>query len=151
MGELLGTPHSARGILIVFEDATVAAVLRRWRHWLRVSPPGRCWVLATERFIAAALEAAGGEAPLAAVAGLVLVLFALFAVEVLQTAVRGLTDARIEKGLRNGFRADLTAKQARLEYGCIESPSSFSPVAACTIACSPPKPAGTGGIEAHAE
>ena len=62
--------------------------------------------------------------PLAAVAGPVLVLLALFVVEVLQTAVRGLTDARIEMGLRSGFRTDLTAKRARLEYGCLESPET---------------------------
>ena len=85
---------------------------------------GPLLVLATERFIATALDVAGGELPFAAIAAPVLMLLALFAVEVLQTAIRGLTDARIEMRLRSGFRIDLTEKRARLEYRHLESPDT---------------------------
>ena len=85
---------------------------------------GPLLVLATERFIATALDVAGGGLPFAAIAAPVLMLLALFAVEVLQTAIRGLTDARIEMRLRSGFRIDLTEKRARLEYRHLESPAT---------------------------
>lgn len=74
--------------------------------------------------LASALAAAGAGAPLAAVSRPVLVPRALFAVEVLQAAVRSLTDARIEMGLRSGFRTDLTVKRARLEYAGVDSPET---------------------------
>ena len=41
--------------------------------------------------------------PLAGIAAPTIVLLALFALEVLQTAVRSIADARIEMGLRSGF------------------------------------------------
>ena len=85
---------------------------------------GPLLVLATERFIATALDVAGGGLPFAAIAAPVFMLLALFAVEVLQTAIRGLTDARIEMRLRSGFRIDLTEKRARLEYRHLESPAT---------------------------
>ena len=85
---------------------------------------GPLLVLATERFIATALDVAGGGLPFAAIAAPVLMLLAPFAVEVLQTAIRGLTDARIEMRLRSGFRIDLTEKRARLEYRHLESPAT---------------------------
>ena len=113
-----------RGLGIVAEDAPVAAAIRALAALAAGAATGPLLVLATERFIATALDVAGGEVPFAAIAGPVIVLLALFAVEVLQTAVRSLTDARIEMGLRRGFRTDLTAKRARLEYRHIESPET---------------------------
>ena len=70
---------------------------------------GPLLVLATERFIATALERDRRRLPFAAGAAPITMLLVLFAVEVLQTAVRGLADARIEMGLRNGFHADAAA------------------------------------------
>ena len=113
-----------RGLGIVAEDAPVAAAIRASAALAAGAATGPLLVLATERFIATALDVAGGELPFAAIAAPVVVLLALFAVEVLQTAVRSLTDARIEMGLRGGFRTDLTAKRARLEYRHIESPET---------------------------
>ena len=114
-----------RGLWIVFEDAPVAAVIRALAALVAGAATGPLLVLATERFIATALEVAGGELPFAAVAAPVIILLALFAVETLETVVRSLTDARIENGLRSGFRTDLTEKRARLEYRFIESPDTF--------------------------
>ena len=113
-----------RGLGIVVEDAPVAATVRALAALAAGAATGPFLVLATERFIGTALDVAGGEVPFASIAAPVIVLLALFAVEVLQTAVRSLTDARIEMGLRNGFRTDLTAKRARLEYRHVESPET---------------------------
>ena len=113
-----------RGLRIVFEDAPVAAVIGAAAALAAGAATGPLLVLATERFIATALDVAGGELPFAAIAAPVLMLLALFAVEVLQTAIRGLTDARIEMRLRSGFRIDLTEKRARLEYRHLESPDT---------------------------
>ena len=113
-----------RGLGIVAEDAPVAATIRALAALAAGAATGPLLVLATERFIATALDVAGEEVPFAAIAAPVIVLLALFAVEVLQTAVRSLTDARIEMGLRRGFRTDLTAKRARLEYRHLESPET---------------------------
>ena len=113
-----------RGIRIVFEDAPVAAVVRALTALAAGAATGPLLVLATERFIATALEVAREQLPFAAVGAPVIVLLALFAVETLETAVRSLTDARIEMGLRSGFRSDLTEKRARLEYRYIESPET---------------------------
>ena len=113
-----------RGLGIVAEDAPVAAAIRASAALAAGAATGPLLVLATERFIATALDVAGGELPFAAIAAPVVMLLALFAVEVLQTAVRSLTDARIEMGLRRGFRTDLTAKRARLEYRHLESPET---------------------------
>ena len=82
---------------------------------------GPLLVLATERFVATALDVAGGRVPPAAIAAPVMGLAALFAVQILESVVRTLADTRIEAGLRLGFRADLTGKRARLEYHYIES------------------------------
>ena len=113
-----------RGILIVFEDAPVAAVLRALVAVAAGAATGPLLVLATERFIATALEVASGGLPLADVAAPVLVLLALFTAQILETVVRGLADARIEMGLRRGFRTDLTEKRARLEYRYVEDPDT---------------------------
>ena len=113
-----------RGLRIVFEDAPVAAVIGAAAALAAGAATGPLLVLATERFIATALDVAGGGLPFAAIAAPVLMLLALFAVEVLQTAIRGLTDARIEMRLRSGFRIDLTEKRARLEYRHLESPAT---------------------------
>ena len=113
-----------RGLSIVFEDAPAAAVVRALVALAAGAATGPLLVLATERFIATALEVAGGELPFAHIAAPVVVLLALFAVEILQMVVRSLTDARIEMGLRGGFRTDLTAKRARLEYRHVESPET---------------------------
>ena len=113
-----------RGLSVVFEDAPAAAVVRALAALAAGAATGPFLVLATERFIATALEVAGGELPLAHIAAPVVVLLALFAVEILQMVVRSLTDARLEMGLRGGFRTDLTAKRARLEYRHVESPET---------------------------
>ena len=113
-----------RGIRIVFEDAPVAAIVRALTALAAGAATGPLLVLATERFIATALEVAREQLPFAAVGAPVIVLVALFAVETLETAVRSLTDARIEMGLRSGFRSGLTEKRARLEYRYIGSSSS---------------------------
>ena len=86
---------------------------------------GPLLMLATERFVAIALDVAGGKLPLAAVAAPVIALAALFAVQIVESVVRALADARIEAGLRRGFRADLTGKRARLEYHYIESAQTW--------------------------
>ena len=108
----------------MFEDAPVAAVIRALAALAAGAATGPLLVLATERFIATALEVAGGQLALAAVAAPVIVLVSLFAVDTLETVARSLTDARIETGLRSGFRSDLTEKRARLEYWYIESPQT---------------------------
>ena len=113
-----------RGLRIVFEDAPVAAVIGAAAALAAGAATGPLLVLATERFIATALDVADGGLPFAAIAMPVFMLLALFAVEVLQTAIRGLTDARIEMRLRSGFRIDLTEKRARLEYRHLESPAT---------------------------
>ena len=113
-----------RGLWIVFEDAPVAAVIRALAALAGGAATGPLLVLATERFIATALEVAAGGVAFAAVAAPVLLLLALFAVQILETAVRGLADARIETGLRRGFRTDLTEKRARLEYRYLEHPET---------------------------
>ena len=113
-----------RGLSIVFEDAPAAAVVRALAALAAGAATGPFLVLATERFIATALEVAGGELPFAHIAAPVVVLLALFAVEILQMVVRSLTDAHIEMGLRAGFRTDLTTKRARLEYRHVESPET---------------------------
>ena len=113
-----------RGFRIVFEDAPVAAPIRALAALAAGAATGPLLVLATERFIATALEVAAGALPFAAVAAPVLLLLALFAVQILETAVRGLADARIETGLRRGFRTDLTEKRARLEYRYLEHPET---------------------------
>ena len=110
-----------RGLWIVFEDAPVAAVVRALAALAAGAATGPLLVLATERFIATALEVAAGALPFAAVAAPVVVLLTLFAVQILETVVRGLADVRIEMGLRRGFRADLTEKRARLDYQYIEN------------------------------
>ena len=113
-----------RGLGIVFQDAPVAAPIRALAALAAGAATGPLLVLATERFIATALEVAAGGLPFAAVAAPVLLLLALFAVQILETVVRGLADARIETGLRQGFRTDLTAKRARLEYRYLEHPET---------------------------
>ncbi len=113
-----------RGLWIAFEDAPGAAVVRGLAALAAGAATGPLLVLATERFIATALEVAAGGLPFAAVAAPVLVLLTLFAVQILETVVRSLADARIEMGLRRGFRADLTEKRARLDYQYIESPDT---------------------------
>jgi len=110
-----------RGVRVVFEDAPVAAMIRAAAALAVGAATGPLLVLATERFIATALEAAAGGLPFADVAVPVLMLLTLFAVQILETVVRGLTDARIEMGLRRGFRSDLTEKRARLDYQYIEN------------------------------
>jgi len=113
-----------RGLWIVFQDAPVAAVVRALVALAAGAATGPLLVLATERFIATALDVAGGQLAFAEIAMPVIILLALLAVEVLETVVRGLADARIEIGLRNGFRSDLTEKRARLEYRYIEDPKT---------------------------
>ena len=113
-----------RGLWIVFQDAPVAAVIRSLVALAAGAATGPLLVLATERFIATALHVAGGQLALAAIAMPVVILLALLAVETMETVVRDLADARIEIGLRNGFRSDLTEKRARLEYRYIEDPKT---------------------------
>ncbi len=114
-----------RGTWIVFQDAPLAAVIRAAMTLSAGAATGPLLVLATERFVATALEVAGGQLPMAAITVPVIALAALFAVEILETVVRSLADSRIEAGLRRGFRADLTEKQARLEYRYIESQETW--------------------------
>ena len=113
-----------RGFRIVFQDAPVAAPIRALAALAAGAATGPLLVLATERFMATALEVAAGGLPFAAVGAPVLLLLALFTVQILETVVRGLADARIETGLRQGFRTDLTAKRARLEYRYLEHPET---------------------------
>lgn len=112
------------GARIVFEDAPAAAVIRAVAALAAGAATGALLVLATEWFIATALEVAGGALPWAAVVTPVLALLALFAVETLETPVGTLADRRIEMGLRRGFRAAMTEKRARLEYRHLESPET---------------------------
>ncbi len=112
------------GARIVFEDAPAAAVIRAVAAVAAGAATGALLVLATEWFIATALEVAAGGLPWAAVATPVLALLALFAVETLETPVGALADRRIEMGLRRGFRAAMTEKRARLEYRHLESPET---------------------------
>ena len=112
------------GARIVFEDAPAAAVIRAVAAVAAGAATGALLVLATEWFIATALEVAGGALPWAAVVTPVLALLALFAVETLETPVGALADRRIEMGLRRGFRAAMTEKRARLEYRHLENPET---------------------------
>ena len=112
------------GLLIVFQDAPVAAVIRALVALAAGAATGPLLVLATESFIATALEVAGGRLAFAAIAMPVIILLALLAAEILETVVRDLADARIEMGLRNGFRSELTEKRARLEYRYVEDPKT---------------------------
>lgn len=113
------------GIWIVFQDAPLAAATRAAVTLAAGAATGPLLVLATERFVATALDVAGGEVPAAAIAAPVIALAALFAVQIVESVMRGLADARIEAGLRRGFRADLTGKRARLEYRYIESAETW--------------------------
>ena len=113
------------GTWIVFQDAPLAAVIRAVVTLSAGAATGPLLVLATERFIATALDVAGGQLPMAAITLPVIALAALFALEILETVVRSLADSRIEAGLRRGFRADLTEKRARLEYHYIESQETW--------------------------
>ena len=110
-----------RGTWIVFQDAPLAAVIRAVVTLAAGAATGPLLVLATERFVATALDVARGQLAMAAITVPVIALAALFAVEILETVVRSLADSRIEAGLRRGFRADLTEKRARLEYHYIEN------------------------------
>ena len=105
----------------MFQDAPLAAAIRAVVTLAAGAAIGPLLVLATERFVAIALDVAGGKLPPAAIAAPVIALAALFAVQIVEPVVRALADARIEAGLRHGFRADLTGKRARLEYHYIES------------------------------
>ena len=108
----------------MFEDAPVAAAIRALAALAAGAATGPLLVLATERFIATAIDVALEQLPLAAITTPIIVLLALFAVETLETAVRSLTDGRIELRLRSGFRSDLTAKRAQLQYQHVESPET---------------------------
>ena len=110
---------------IVFEDAPVAAAVRALAALVTGAATGPLLVLATENFIATALQVAREQTPLAAIAAPVVVMASLFAAEVLETVVRGLADARIEAGLRRGFETDVTEKRARLEYRHVESAKTW--------------------------
>ena len=112
------------GFRIVFQDAPVAAVIRALAALAAGAATGPLLVLATERFIATALQVADGRLAFAAIAMPVIILLALLAAEILETVVRDLADARIEMGLRNGFRSELTEKRARLEYRYVEDPKT---------------------------
>ncbi len=114
-----------RGIGIVFEDAPLAASIRAAVALAVGVAGGPFMVLAIERFITTALEAARGQLPAAAVAMPIAVLLALFAVELLENGVRTVTDARIEAGLRRGLRVDLTEKRVRLAYRYVEHPETM--------------------------
>lgn len=113
------------GVGIVFEDAPIAALIRAVLALAAGVASGPLMVLAIERFIATALETAAGRLPWEAVAVPVAVLVSLFTVELLETSARPLTDARIEAGLRRGFRVDLTEKRARLAYRYVEDPDTM--------------------------
>lgn len=122
----LGRRYSLlRGMRIVFEDAPVAAAVRALAALVTGAATGPLLVLATENFIATALQVAREQTPLAAIAAPVVVMASLFAAEVLETVVRGLADARIEAGLRRGFETDVTEKRARLEYRHVESAKTW--------------------------
>ena len=114
-----------RGTWIVFQDAPLAAVIRAVVTLSAGAATGPLLVLATERFVATALDVAGGQLAMAAITVPVIALAALFAVEILETVVRSVADSRIEAGLRRGFRADLTEKRARLEYHYIENQETW--------------------------
>ena len=114
-----------KGTWIVFQDAPLAAVTRAVVTLAAGAATGPLLVLATERFVATALDVAGGQLEMSAIVVPVIALAALFAVEILETVVRSLADSRIEAGLRRGFRADLTEKRARLEYRYIESQETW--------------------------
>ena len=114
-----------RGTWIVFQDAPLAAVIRAVVTLAAGAATGPLLVLATERFVATALDVARGQLAMAAITVPVIALAALFAVEILETVVRSLADSRIEAGLRRGFRADLTEKRARLEYHYIENQGTW--------------------------
>ena len=114
-----------RGTWMVFQDAPLAAGARALMTLAAGAAIGPLLMLATERFVATALDVAGGKLPLAAIAAPVIALAALFAVQIVESVVRALADARIEAGLRRGFRADLTGKRARLEYHYIESAQTW--------------------------
>lgn len=114
-----------RGIRLVFEDAPVAASIRALAALASGAATGPLLVLATESFIATALQAARGQAPPAAIVAPVAAMAALFAVEILESVARGLADARIEAGLRRGFETDVTEKRARLEYRHVESAKTW--------------------------
>ena len=109
-----------RGTWIVFQDAPLAAATRAAVTLAAGAATGPLLVLATERFVATALDVAGENLPPEAIAAPVIALAALFAVQIVESVVRTLADARIEAGLRRGFRADLTRKRARLEYHYVE-------------------------------
>ena len=114
-----------RGVWIVFQDAPLAAATRAVMTLAAGAAIGPLLVLATERFVATALDVAGGRVPPAAIAAPVIALASLFAVQIVESVVRALADARIEAGLRRGFRADLTGKRARLEYHYIENTQTW--------------------------
>ena len=105
----------------MFQDAPLAATTRAAVTLAAGAATGPLLVLATERFVATALDVAGGDLPPAAIAAPVIALAALFAVQIVESVVRALADARIEGALRRGFRADITGKRARLDYHYIES------------------------------
>lgn len=125
-GRLSGRRYTLlRGLGIVVQDAPAAAAIRAAAALAAGAASGPFMVLAIESFITTALDAAGGQLPVAAVAGPVTALLALFAVGLLETGVRTITDARIEAGLRRGFRVDLTEKRARLAYRYVEHPETM--------------------------
>ncbi len=113
------------GTWIVFQDAPLAAVTRAAVTLAAGAATGPLLVLATERFVATALDVAGGSLPPGAIAAPVIALGALFAMQIVESVVRALADARIEAGLRRGFRADLTRKRARLDYHHVERSSTW--------------------------
>ena len=80
------------GTGIVFQDAPLAAVIRAVVTLSAGAATGPLLVLATERFIATALDVAGGQLAMAAITVPVVTLAALFAVEILESVVRSLTD-----------------------------------------------------------
>ncbi|MDE0218159.1 MAG: ABC transporter ATP-binding protein [Spirochaetaceae bacterium] len=113
------------GTWIVFQDAPLAAVTRAAVTLAAGAATGPLLVLATERFVATALDVAGGSLPPVAIAAPVIALGALFAMQIVESVVRALADARIEACLRRGFRADLTRKRARLDYHHVERSSTW--------------------------
>ena len=116
------------GTWIVFQDAPLAAVTRAAVTLAAGAATGPLLVLATERFVATALDVAGGSLPPGAIAAPVIALGALFAMQIVESVVRALADARIEAGLRRGFRANLTRKRARLDYHHVERSSTWDPL-----------------------
>jgi len=87
-----------RGTWIVFQDAPLAAVTRATATLAAGAATGPLLVLATERFVATALDVAGGDLPPTAIAAPVIALAALFAMQIVESVVRSLADARIEAG-----------------------------------------------------